>query len=189
MMSTEQLKGLKKEVKSEVTKDLINKNNDHNWTPQWSEKLIQKAKKNEYINLIELRQENIIREPKAKDLPGGNGEIQWIVKDDKGKKELTSIVEWASLYHNYIDLLESVGNKWGLHQAVKNGRFCHGLISKDRHTWPSIIDYDSARRKAAQPGEPWNYDAAIACSTLVFYNKDEAKNNGKKRGRAGAGAR
>jgi hypothetical protein len=38
-----------------------------------------------------------------------------------------------------------------------------------------------ASRRAAKPKDPWNYDAAIACSTLQFYNKEDGKAHGKKR--------
>lgn len=174
MMSEDQLKELKKELKSEVTK-LSNKA-DLNWNQQWSKKLMQKATKNEYIDLIELRQSGRVNH-QTKDL----GAVQLIFKEDQTKKkELTSIIEWSSLYHNLIALYEAVGNKWAQHQAIKHGRFCHNLITKDKHTWPSIIDYDAGRRRALEAKEPWNYSAAVACSTLQSYNKDETKTSKKR---------
>lgn len=179
-MSEEQLKNLKKDLRSEVTKDLSNKD-DLNWNPQWSSKLIRKARRNEYIDLTELRQDGRAgKDQQTKDLPGG--EFQVVFKNGQGnKKELTSIIEWASLYHNLIALYEAAGNQWALHQSIKNGRFVHNLIGKDKYTWPSVIDYDAGRRRAAKPKDPWNYDAAVACSTLQPYNKDE-KAGGRKRG-------
>jgi hypothetical protein len=84
--------------------------------------------------LAELRQDAHSKASKDKqvDLPGG--EFQMVFKHDQSRKKVTSIIEWASLYHNLIALYEFVGNKWATHQAIKNGGFCHGLISKDKHT-------------------------------------------------------
>jgi hypothetical protein len=175
---------MKRDLKRSVTKDLMNKDND-NWTPPWSSKITEKAKKGEYVDLIDLRHNySTTKEHQAgTDLPGG--ELQLIVKGDrKNKKDLTSIVEWASLYHSYIDLLRSVVNRHLLHQAIKHGRFCHGLIQRDKYTWQSIIDYDASRRRAAGVGENWNYDAAVACSTLITYSKEGDKSTNRKRGRS-----
>ena len=111
---------------------------DGSWTQPWPKKLVEKARRNEYIDLTGLRQEAASKDPQAKqDIPGGQFQLVY-----QGPTTLlTSIVEWSSLYHNYLTVLEEAGNKWGLHQAIKNGRFCHGLIASDKYTWQSIIRY------------------------------------------------
>ena len=108
-MTKEQVKGLTKKVTNDVTRDFITRK-EHGWSAPWPKKLCDKARRDEYIDLTELRQETISgydKQIKA-DLP--DSKFQLVYKGSTNNKDkVTSPLEWLALTTNYLDLLRHLG--------------------------------------------------------------------------------
>ena len=92
LMTQDQFNYFAKKIKTDVTKEVLHKQ-EGVWVQPWSKKLVDKAKKDQYIDLVELRQDDIVAKEKEvrRELPGGDFQIIYNGSGSQSKKkELTN---------------------------------------------------------------------------------------------------
>ena len=146
----------------------------------FKESLLKKAKRGEYIDLVELREPNEEHEQIETSFKGANGEaLIFSRKGSKNTQKVTSYIEWVKLSTALYNLYKEAGQHKLNESGLRHFFFCQTL---DKYTWESIIAYDEAVRRA-KPQGPWDqYLESVACRKLKLLDRNKI-NLKKRKGR------
>lgn len=146
----------------------------------FKESLLKKARKGEYIDLVELREPNEEHEQIETSFKGANGEaLIFSRKGSKNTQKVTSYIEWVKLSTALYNLYKEAGQHKLNESGLRHFFFCQTL---DKYTWESIIAYDEAVRRA-KPQGPWDqYLESVACRKLKLLDRNKI-NLKKRKGR------
>ena len=111
------------------------------WTSKtYPERLLEKAKRDEYIDLTELREEGLNREMDNEQTLAENGNMEFVYREktpSSSKKTVASLCLGFSL----IDLYRKAGPKGAqrLQTAIKHFQFCASLTLQNRHKVLTVV--------------------------------------------------
>src|SRR4051794_23584620 len=69
----------------------------------------------------------------------------------KDQKEISTVLEWASLMMSLVDLYRQANNLKRLEQAIIHARFCMSLITRNKHTAIGCLHLEPYVPKATEP--------------------------------------
>lgn len=155
-------------------------NKDKSLHRAFSARLIEKAKRDEYIELIELREPERLEKEQQKIFANKEGDL--VLQKSKNTKDVVDILEWSCLMSALIDLYRHAGAIKRLNATIKHSRTCHHFILRNKYRHVSIIHYDGALRRQKADDFDWSYDEALSAMYLETYipNNDRDKQHPPK---------
>ena len=155
------------------------------YTTKYPQRLIKKAEDDEYIDLIELREEQLNRDKPSEESISQSNNMELILREKSGttKKEVTTPAEFMILAMSYINLLRHIGHK-GIRRsacAIKYFQWIGVLLYKNIYTIKSVFAFDKATRQIKAKSYVWDYDSNIASANLVYYLPSKEPTNNTKR--------
>ena len=147
------------------------------WVAQrYPSKLVEKAIRDEFIDLTELREDNLYKQRNQDQVLLKTGSTQLICRDEEAsstskKGDVSTVLEFLALSHTLIDLYRHAGQRCLKRKdcAIKHFKFCSGLLLQNHHQIVSIFAYDKAMRQIKAGSFNWSYDEAIGVANLKIW--------------------
>lgn len=165
-----------KELKEEIKTVKAQQTGEAWYTTKYPQRLVEKAERDEYIDLTELRDEHLGRDKPQEDTIGQNDKMELVMREKQGpttsKKDITTPAEFMILAMSYINLLRHIApkGKERLACAIKYFQWMGVLLLKNTYKIQSVFAFDRATRQIKASSLVWDYDANIAAANLQHYH-------------------